>query len=244
MPKTIETLKRPSFKGDVLDNHIADTYFYQKIRPKTRKKKAPSYLKNLAKFIIPVSVTTALAISLIITAPIALNKYHAFLKKHIVNARIIKIIDRGAVNKDIIKTYEFRGYAKKDTSKTSRGLMVLDNPKKYNWADLAMNFNFPMNLTNRSLSLSLRGNIGGERVSVVLRDINNKTYRINDLSLSSQWSNRVVRLNTMKGNIDLSNIDQMRIECGYIGESAREMDSPIDVMVYIKNINLLKETEI
>lgn len=244
MHKTIETLKKPSFRGDVLDNHIADTYFYQKTRPKIRKKKTRSYLKNLIKFIVPASLTSALIIFLIIAAPLAQSKYHSFLKKQILNAKIIKIVNRGIVNKDIIGNYEFRGHAKKDTSGMSRGSIVLDNPKKYNWADLAMNFNFPINLTNRMLALSLRGNIGGERINIVLRDANNKTYRINDLCLSSKWSDKLIRLDNAKGNVDLSSINHMRVECGYVGESAREMDSPIDIMVYIKNINLLKETRI
>jgi len=245
MSKTVETLKRPSLKADVLDTHIVDTYFYQKTRPKIRKKKTKSYLKNLTKLIGPLSITLLLAACLIILSPIIKNKYHSFLKNKIVNAKIIKIVDRGAVNKDFIQNYEFRGYARKDISaKVPRDAIALTNPKKYNWADMAMNFKFPLNLTNRAISLSLRGNIGGERVNIVIRDTNSKTYRINDLYLSSKWSDKVIHLDNAKNNIDLSNIDHLRIECGYAGESSKEMDSPIDITVYIKNINLIKETRI
>lgn len=240
MPKTIETLKRPSFKGDVLDNHIADTYFYQKTRPKIRKKKARAYLKKAARLIIPVSVTALISLALLVAAPVARDKYHAFMKKRILNSKLIKILDNGAVNSDVIGRYEFRGYANKDASKNMKGAITINNPKKYNWADLAMNFNFPLNLTHRSLVLSLRGNVGGERVGVVLRDANKKSYRIGDIYLSSKWTSETIRLDNIKGNIDLSNIDHIRIECGYVGESAKDMDSPIDMTVYIKNINLLK----
>jgi hypothetical protein len=242
MTKTIETIKRTPFRGDVLDSHIADTYFYQKTRPKIRKKKAHSRIKDLKRFAIPVTITAFFVIAIVMLAPVIHGKYYAFMIQRISAAKTIKIMDRGVVNKDIIKNYEFRGYAKKETIKTTKDAMVLDNPKKYNWADLAMNFSFPMNLTNRSLSLSLRGNVGGERVSVVLRDASNKTYRINDLYLSSRWSDKLIKLNSVKGDIDLARIEHMRIEYGYVGESARDMDSPIDVTVYIKNINLLKET--
>jgi len=244
MHKAIETLKRPSLKGDVLDNHIADTYFYQKSRHKIRKKKTASYLKRLSRLIMPVSITALLSMALIISAPIVRGKYHAFLKKQIINSRVIKLVEKGVVNKGVINKYEFRGYAKRDAAKGTKGAIVLNNPKKYNWAELAMNFNFPLNLTNRSLVLSMRGNVGGERVSVVLRDVGNKSYRINDLCLSSKWSEQSICLNNMRGNIDLSSIDHLRIESGRVGESARDADSPIDVTVYIKNINLQKETRI
>lgn len=243
MSKTVETLKRPSIKADVLDNHIVDTYFYQKTRPKIRKKKTKTYIKNIAKLILPLSVTLLLATCLVIFAPILKTKYHSFLKNAIVNAKTVKIVDRGAVNKDIVQNYEFRGYARKDISpKVPRDAIALTNPKKYNWADMAINFKFPVNLTNRSISLSMRGNVGGERVNIVIRDINNKSYRINDLYLTSKWSSKVIRLDSVKNNIDLSSIDHLRIECGYMGESSKEMDSPIDITVYIKNINLIKET--
>lgn len=241
MSKTIETLKRSSLKGDVLDNHIANTYFYQKARPKIRKKKAHSYFKSLVKLTIPVSVAVAILALIAITAPVLREKHHAFIRNSIANARIIKIVDKGSVNKDIIDKYEFRGSAKKDASKTTKDALVLTTPKKYNWADVAMYFSFPLNLTNRSLSLSLRGNVGGERVSIVLRDTSNKSYRISDLYLSSNWSDKVIRLDNIKHNIDLANIDHIRIESGCVGESSVNMDSPIDVTVFIKNINIIKE---
>ena len=227
-----------------MDNHIADTYFYQRSRPKVRKKKSRVLLKNLTKLMIPLAITAAISLALVVVAPIARHKYQAFLKTGITNSKVITIVDKGVINTDVIGKSEFRGYAKKDASRTTKDSIALNNPKKYNWADLAMNFNFPLNLTNRYLVLSLRGNVGGEKVNIVLRDTANKSYRTGDLYLSSKWSDKTIRLDNAKGDIDLANIDHLRIECGCVGESARDMDSPIDVTVYIKNIKILKETQI
>ena len=46
----------------------------------------------------------------------------------------------------------------------------------------------------------------------------------------------------LKNYIDLANISSLRIEYGRIGESSMEKDSPIESIIYIKDMNLSKET--
>lgn len=241
MTKTIETLNRPHLKEDALYAHIADTYFYQKNRPKKGKKKTALPAKNITKLSI-----TLLSLIISVTLLVAFisfshNRYTDYVHKKISTLKVIKVVNNGVINKDIIKNFEFRGYAKKGESRISRNAIILSNPQKYNWADLSINFKFPIDLSARNLSMALRGNVGGEKVNIVLRDTNNRSARLNDVSLPSNWNDKIIHPNKMEGGIDLSKVDHLRIECGYVGESAKEKDSPINVMVYIKNIDLTKE---
>ena len=241
MSKTIETLKKPHLREDALYAHIADTYFHQKNRQKARKKKTAPSVKNIARLSITLLlliISTALLITFI---SFSHNRYTYYVKKKISTLKVIKLVNNGAINKEIIKNLEFRGYATKGDSKILRNAIILSNPQKYNWADLSINFKFPIDLSSRILSMSLRGNVGGEKVNIVLRDINNRSARLTDVSVSSNWNDKIIHPNKMEGDIDMTKVNHLRIECGYVGESAKEKDSFINVIVYIKNISLTKE---
>ena len=241
MSKTIETLKRPHFKEDALYAHIADTYFHQKNRPKARKKKTAAPVKNIGRLSITLLLLIISVILLVTLISFSHNRYTDYIKKKISTMKVIKLVNNGVINKEIIKSLEFRGHAKKGDSKISRNVIILSNPQKYNWADLSINFKFPIDLSSRSLSMSLRGNVGGEKVNIILRDINNRSARLTDMSLPSNWNDKIIHPNKMEGDIDMTKVNHLRIECGYVGESAKEKDSLINVIVYIKNINLTKE---
>ena len=105
----------------------------------------------------------------------------------------------------------------------------------------SLNFKFPIDFSDRKLYLDLKGNVGGERANLVLRDVDNKTYRVNDICLASNWRSEEIKFGDMKKSMDMSRIIHMRIECGYIGESSEKLNSLIDYTIYIKNIELRKE---
>ncbi len=242
MAKTIETLKKPFSKEDVLHRHIADTYFYQKARTKTHRKKTVPIMNNLtwiAVWIFGSAVSLIVAIAVI---SFLNNRYLESVKREVANAPVVKIVDGGTVNRSIIKSFTFRGYAKNPDSRITKDAVILSNPKKYRWADLSVDLKFPLDLSKRRLAISLRGKTGGESVNVVLRDVNNKSLRLPGLSLASGWTDETIALNGARNEIDLSNINHLRIEYGYVGESSKEADSPINVTVYLRNISLLKET--
>ena len=239
MSKVLEALKRPVLKDDALYRDIADTYFSQKAGTKSQKKKNIPPLAGIAKF-----STYILALAIIIPLAVHItsfyhNRYVDLVKKKIAAANSIKVFYNGAVNKELIKNFEFRGYAKNDGSGIVKKIIVLNNPQKYGWADLSIDFKFPADLLMKKLSLSLRGNVGGEKINIVLRDTYNKSYRVDELYLSSNWSDKIIDLEKARGEIDLSKISHLRIECGYAGESIKS--SPVGVVIYIKDIGLLKE---
>ena len=243
MTRKTESLKIHPFHEDKLYDRIADTYFHQKPRPKSRKKKHSPILTLKYLKMATVGITaTALSLAIIISAGSFFNNnYIGSIKKRLANARVIVVADGGVINKEITRNAEFLGYAK-GGSKFSKECIILTNPKKYNWAEFSLSFKFPLDLSRRKLSLLLKGKMGGERVNLVLRDSSNRSMRLSDISLASNWKEEVIRLAQIKNDIDLSNITHMRLEYGYIGESPKDMDSPIDISVFVKDVRITKET--
>jgi len=241
MPKTLEGTRRSFPKEDVLLEHIASTYFAKKSRPKTKLKKRSASLKDAALGVVAVGTIAAAIGFILIVASITGNNYNELLRKKISALKVISIFDKGVINKDVVKNLELSGYAKQAASKTTKDALVLKNLKKYNWADLLLPFRFPVNLSSRTLNFSVRGGKGGEKITIVLKDSSNKSLRLKDFYLSSNWRTESIPLARSKNYIDLANITSIRIEYGLIGENLAEKDSPIESIIYIKDINLLKE---
>lgn len=243
MTKRTESLRIGPFHEDRLYDRIADTYFHQKPRPKTKKKKhGPIFTLKYFKTVLVGLTTIALSLMIILSAgSFFKNHYINSVKKRLAGAKVIVLAAGGVMNREITGTTEFRGYAK-GSSKFSKECIILTNQKKYNWADLAIDFKFPIDFSERRLSMGLKGRVGGERVSLVLKDSSNRSVRLGDISLASNWRQEVVQLAGMRKDIDLSRITHMRFECGYVGESPKDMDSPIDISVFVKDVKITKES--
>jgi len=241
MPKTLEGTRRSFPKEDVLLEHIASTYFAKKSRPKIRSKKRSPSVKDAALIIAAVGAIAGAIGFIMIVASITGDNYNQFLRKKISALQVIPLFDSGAANRDIIKNMEFLGYARRAGSRDAKDALVLKNPKKYNWADLLLPLRFPVDLSSRTLNFSARGAKGGEKLTVILKDSSNRSIRLREFYLSSNWRAESTPLDSSKNYIDLANISSIRIEYGRIGESSSEKDSLIESMVYLKDINLSKE---
>ena len=241
MHKTLEGTRRSFPKEDVLLEHIASTYFAKKSRPKIKSKRKSPSLKDAALIAIAAGAIAGAVGFILIVASITGNNYNEFLRKKISALQVIPIFDKGAINKDVVKRMEFLGYARGVSSKTDKDALVLKNPRKYNWADLFLPLRFPVDLSSRTLNFSVRGLKGGEKITVVLKDSSNRSLRLRDIYLSSGWRAESMPLGRSKSYIDLASISSIRIEYGRIGESS-EKDSPIESIIYLKDINLSKET--
>lgn len=240
MPKTLEGTRRSFPKEDVLLEHIASTYFAKKSRPKTKSKKRSPSIKDAALIVLGVG-TIAVAIGFIlIVASITGNNYNEFLRKKISTLQVIPIFDKGVINKDAVKRLELLGYARQINPKTDKDALVLKNPRKYNWADALFPFRFPIDLSSRTFNFSVRGSKGGEKITIVLKDSSNRSLRLKEIYLSSNWRTESIPLGKSKNYIDLANINSIRIEYGRIGESSSEKDFPIESIIYIKDVNLSK----
>jgi len=240
MSKTLEaTLRKPVLKEDVLNTHIANTYFYQKARPKSRRKKTVLSLKKLSFICGALASLIAVMVFLSAAASFVYVKYIDLLKEKFAKTKVVKVVDGGNINREFVKKFEFRGNAKNRSSRIQKEFVVVNNTKKYGWAGVAINFRFPLDLSGRNLSLVLRGRMGGEKINVVLRDANHKSVRLGDTYLSSRWHEDALSLTDTKKYIDLTRIDQLRIESGYVGES-NKLDSPVDLKIYVKDLAITK----
>lgn len=236
MSKTIESLRTNPAKEYILDDQIANTYF----RQKAHKKKSKSIAPKRATYLIAAGFLALFSIIIIFLSPSIRSHHINSLKERLANSKMVRLTDGGRANKELVKNIQFRGYAAK-SSRSSRRFIILKNPKKYSWADLSLDFKFPIDLSNRKLSFSLKGETGGERLSLVLRDVNNRSSRLSDIYLASGWRTQIISSQDVKEDIDISNITHLRFETGYTGDSSKDMDSPIDFTVYIKDIQISKE---
>lgn len=240
MSKTIEaTLRKPVLKEDVLNTHIANTYFYQKTRPKSRRKKSVLSLKKLSFVCAAFAALIATMVILGAAASFVYVKYLDLLKEKFAKATVVKVVNGGSINREFVKKFEFRGHAKNSSSRIQKEFVVIHNARKYGWGGAAVHFRFPLDLSDRSLSLTLRGGMGGEKINVILRDANHRSVRLGDKYLSSRWREEALSLASAKRYIDLAHIDQLRIESGYVGESSKP-DSPVDLKIYVRDLTITK----
>lgn len=237
MSRTLESLKGLSEKSDILHDTIAETYFYKK----SRKKKHSKALQKRLKYLPFVAIGLTSVAFLLITVSSVLNtRYLSYLKKKIENSPIVSLFDTGSVNKELVKKFDFRGYAK-TKSRIVDKTAALNNSRKYKWGDLAIDFRFPVNLSDRDLAVSLKGKIGGEKISIVLRDSDNRSSRLNDIYLTSNWKTEIIALDSLKKDISLSRVSHLRVESSYVGDPPRETGGPSrDMTVYIKDIRVSK----
>jgi len=235
MAKTIESLRRFPTKEEILfQDHIVDTYFYKKTRKKNKNLKYS--LKKVLFLAVPAAVATA-ALALILT--FFHEHYASFLKTKVAKSRVILLFKNGSVNNEAVRRLEFRGNAR-GSSMITHDAIVFNNPKKYGWADMAVNFRFPIDMNGREILFSVKGRTGGERIDLILRDGASRSARINGLCMASGWRTETINLDGIKNDVDLSSITQLRLESAYTGESADKIDSPIDLTVYVKDLQLTK----
>lgn len=240
MSKTVEAIKRSPFKDDILHEHIAHTYFHQK----SRKKKNKISNLNIKLITVTSSAIACIIILFVITTSFINKKYNEYMKAKLESADMITVLDGGGANKSFIRRLEFCGNAK-SKSKISDDYVTLSNPKRHKWAGIGVDFKFPLNLSNRNLSLALMGKTGGEKLTIGLRDASNRSKRLSNISLTPNWKINTIPLETLRNDIDLSNISYIRMEYDY-----NETPSKVagyqepDLTVYIKNMQIVKEAKI
>ena len=125
-------------------------------------------------------------------------------------------IQNGKLNKNIIESFSFLGDAKK-LSKIGPESLILINSKGAGWGNFEINFKNPIDFNKYALNYVARGKDGDERLTLVLVDKNNRTYRMRKdfyLKLTENWQNYSVNLRPIKKYIDISNISKIKFEFG------------------------------
>ena len=158
MSKIIETLKIDPAKDNHLHKQIADTYFYKK----PRKKKSKHSKKRIKSLAIGALSFAGASLAIFIVFSFLNFHYLDYLKKKIDRSPIVTVFDTGRLNKELVKKFEFRGTAR-GKSKIADKALAINSPKKYKWADVSMDFRFPVDFSERIISFSVKGKRGGEK---------------------------------------------------------------------------------
>jgi hypothetical protein len=239
MNKGANLLKRHLPKDDIFQNELARTYF--------SRRKEPRKIKNI--HIRRVSARPALIAAAVVISASALsyliaNEMLPFFRAdtrsfrdEIKKSSVVRIFEGGRLNRRVVKRLEFFGYAK-EKSGLADSLMVLKNSKKYEWAGLDMDFKCPIDISDKTLALSAKGERGGEKISLVLKDSGGRSYRAADIYLTPAWTRKTVPLKDIAGTIDVGDISSLRLECGYAGEPPGRKTKDIETSAYIKDVVL------
>ncbi|MBN1527303.1 MAG: hypothetical protein JW919_06960 [Candidatus Omnitrophica bacterium] len=238
MDHSTQTIKKLPPQKDIFSDHLVDTYFYQK---KSEKKPAPQIKhKKAAPLLIIIPLVIAFIAAFIAAAFYANNFYKRSASRRLAKATAITITKGGAIERDVVQKAEFHGYAKGKGSIT-KDQIVLKNINKYKWSDLSLDFRVPLDFSGKHLSMALKSKVGGEKISLVMRDSHNRSVRLRDIFVTSNWRTETIPLSTIKRDIDLSNITHMRFECDYVGEPAKGAGIAAEVTIYIKDVTIKKE---
>ncbi|MFA6320970.1 MAG: hypothetical protein WCY36_03845 [Candidatus Omnitrophota bacterium] len=145
------------------------------------------------------------------------------------------------LNRYLVRNADFKGDAK-SFSKISEEYIVLCNSRGSGWANYEIDLKESLDLTKLDIRYSARGEFGGEYLTVVLVDSDNRTYRAEkDISsnLSKGWQIHTLNFKPMKKAIDIKNITAIRFEFGTLtaGNSSA-------ATIYLKDICVVKTKQV
>lgn len=233
MDQATQTIKKLPPQKDIFSDHLVDTYFYRPNKQQIKHKKATPLLVIVPLIIVLIAAFIASAFYLN-------NLYKRSVSNRLSRATAIVITKGGAIDHYAVQKAEFHGYAKGKGSFT-KDQITLKNANKYTWSDLSLDFKVPLDFSNKYLSMSLRSKVGGEKISLVMRDSYNRSVRLRDIFVTSNWRTETIPLSSIKRDIDLSKITHMRFECDYVGEPAKGAGITSEVTIYIKDLAIKKE---
>ena len=223
MSKTLDALNKKQEKKYNAESFVRDELiktFFTSSSKKARRRPVPTRLK----------------------APwVAVGLFAAFLAFFIIaqnalSKRSIFFIKDGRLNERLVENISYFGDAggslKEDES------FILVNSRGVGWANFSLELKKPIDMTRQCISYSARGDVGDERVIIVLIDSENRTYRIKRSPLKPlgrEWQDYSVNPIVAKGAVDLSAISKIKFEFGGLtaGNAPR-------AAIFLKNICIQK----
>jgi hypothetical protein len=231
-------LKTYSPKEVILQEEFANVYFSKKPHAKKKAKKTP-FLKNWPRtsVLIPTASFAILALSFLVF----INKFHYqdanMIRQGIKNAQTVKLLDEGRLNRFLTKRLDRQNASVLNGQAIRNGFVTLGNAKPD--AELmALDFKFPVDISDKKICLEVRGKRGGEVVLVSLKDSAKRSYRFGEMYLDSKWSTKELPLGDMASTINLTGIEGLRLEYETSGDPNKRYD--VIQEVYIKDIRFIK----
>lgn len=125
-------------------------------------------------------------------------------------------IKGGKLSNHFVKSIYFSGDAARFSRKKD-DMIILVNSKGSGWANFTIELKEPVNMERLDISYAARGQVGGERLLLVLADADNKIYRMaKDLSLplTEDWQEYTINLKPARGSVGLESMSKIKFEFG------------------------------
>lgn len=248
MIKTSGALREASYKEKInhtIEEELSRIYLNTTSKSgKQSKKKKPSFRSKIPWIIAAAALIAALAAFLFssnIDIKIRVAGGAAFIDKespiNTIPEKSVFIVEGGKPNKTLVKRAVFFGDAR-PLSYAFDEYVTLSNYNKQGWADYKIELNRPVNLSGLNMRYTAKGDVGGERLVLMLIDADNRVVRIeNDIAtkLDKDWNVYTINFAPLKHLADLTEIVAIKFEFG----SMTAGSSPRAVM-YLKDIMVIK----
>jgi hypothetical protein len=162
------------------------------------------------------------------------GRHSIVVRQSVRGADTVKIVDEGKWNDSLVKRTDRTWTSRGGKGGKAQEFIALGNSPQRE--SLVIDFKSPLDLSGKAISLVARGERGGENLVVSIRDSNKRSYHFEDLYLDSKWSLRTLTLARISGTIDLSRVEQLRVEYVVQEQSSRAGDRE----AYVKDVALVR----
>ncbi len=122
----------------------------------------------------------------------------------------------GEPNSSIVSKSFFIGDGRV-SSKMADGEITLSNSRGQGWASFVIELQQPIDLTRLDMRYTAKGSGSAEKLIPIIVDSQNRSYRINDPSLtalSDSWHTYIIDFKPVKGDVDLTSVSAVKFEFG------------------------------
>ncbi len=225
-------------KEVTFQEELAEVYFSQKSKATTDAKlRLPiKRVSALPFFLAGIALIAVLAV--LMAGAWLYQRDRGALRQSVKGAELVKVIEEGRLNKSIAATAKDRGIFPGLAERNRSSFITLGGsaPKGNS---LAIDFKFPIDLSGKGISFVARGTRGGEELSVTIRDSYKRSFRFSDIYLESKWLRMNLPLTEISGTIDMTKVEQVRIEYEAAALTA-EKSYGNQREAYVKDVSFVK----
>lgn len=159
------------------------------------------------------------------------------------NILTFPLIGSGATNDMLIKHMGFYGAALGQSKMVKDGMWMV-NDGSAGWASVGFDLKEPLDLRDFSLAFFVKGEKGGERLEVILRDAYNDSYmpqaryRIPDGAFGDTWAYVSLPFGGFKGICDITSVVHIGLEFGTSTTGNKSGSS-----IQVKNLRIVRNED-
>ncbi len=239
---TLDELIHKDRSWGTLEKELAKTYL--KSPGKSGKKKSSSFLTKIPWVVAAIALCAALTAFLLssnIDIKIRVASGAAFIDKenpaNVMPEKGVFLVKGGEPNKTFINSALLFGDARPSSNATAEEIR-LSSGVGQGWADYKIEFNRPVNLSGLNIRYTAKGELGGERLILMILDSDGRAFKVeNDVSskLERGWNVYTINPAPIRNAVDLTGVSAIKFEFGNITAG----NSPKSI-IYLKDIMVVK----